>query len=74
MSEYPKPPEDLAENVAAVLAMLVRVLGADLMEKLKRPSPFRDGLRNAGDPQRPAGCYEASFGWVHVKPGCTCPR
>lgn len=22
----------------------------------------------------PSGCYEASFGWVHVKPGCHCPR
>lgn len=20
----------------------------------------------------PGGCYEASFGWVHVKPGCRC--
>lgn len=22
----------------------------------------------------PGRCYEASFGWVHVKPGCHCPR
>lgn len=74
MSGYPEPPEDLAENVAAVLAALVRALGADLMERSKRPSPFRDRLRNTREPHRPAGCYEASFGWVHVKPGCTCPR
>ena len=25
--------------------------------------------------QKPtAGCYQASFGWVHVKPGCHCVR
>lgn len=27
--------------------------------------------------RRPAttgGCYQASFGWVHVKPGCHCTR
>lgn len=28
----------------------------------RRPSP----------PAIPSGCYEASFGWVHVKPGCRC--
>lgn len=22
----------------------------------------------------PSRCYEASFGWVHVKPGCHCAR
>lgn len=30
-----------------------------------------------GRADRPAvsgGCYEASWGWVHVKPGCHCPR
>lgn len=25
-------------------------------------------------PAIPGGCYEASFGWVHVRPGCRCPR
>jgi hypothetical protein len=25
-------------------------------------------------PEIPAGCYEASFGRVHVRPGCRCPR
>lgn len=30
----------------------------------RRPSP----------PAIPGGCYEASWGWVHVKPGCHCPR
>jgi hypothetical protein len=24
-------------------------------------------------PEIPPGCYEASFGWVHVRPGCRCP-
>jgi hypothetical protein len=25
-------------------------------------------------PEIRGGCYEASFGWVHVRPGCRCPR
>ena len=25
-------------------------------------------------PTIPGACYEASWGWVHVKPGCHCPR
>ncbi|MCX4751759.1 DUF6221 family protein [Kitasatospora sp. NBC_01287] len=25
-------------------------------------------------PEIPAACYAASWGWVHVRPGCRCPR
>lgn len=28
--------------------------------------------RTWSPPQVPAGCYAASFGWVHVKPSCRC--
>lgn len=38
----------------------------DLM--LPPPPPPWDGPRTS------AGCYVASFGWVHVRPGCRCPR
>lgn len=31
-------------------------------------SPFRTPPAPSG------GCYEASFGWVHVKPDCRCSR
>jgi hypothetical protein len=30
-------------------------------------------LTHWAPPEIPPGCYEASFGWVHVKPGCRCP-
>lgn len=31
-------------------------------------------IRRQTPPATPTGCYEASWGWVHVKPGCHCPR
>ncbi|MFE2407063.1 hypothetical protein ACFXDE_01830 [Kitasatospora sp. NPDC059408] len=34
-------------------------------------SVFRVSCR---PPEISAACYEASFGWVHVKPGCRCPH
>lgn len=46
-------------------------------EQLERPTPFTAAI----DPgfgvdyrkaMRMGGCYEASFGWVHVRPGCRC--
>ena len=30
--------------------------------------------RRQAPPAIPGDCYEASFGMVHVKPGCRCPR
>ena len=40
--------------------------------------PLRNMLwnptRRPAPPAIPDGCYEASFGWVHVKPGCRCSR
>jgi hypothetical protein len=46
---------------------------------LERPSPFTASI----DPdygvdytkaRRLAACYQASFGWVHVRPACHCPQ
>jgi hypothetical protein len=34
-------------------------------------SPFFDGPKPT--PRMPSACYEASFGVVHVRPGCRCP-
>ena len=39
-------------------------------EPLRHPVP----RSSAAGPEIPAGCYEASFGMVHVRPGCRCPR
>jgi hypothetical protein len=33
-----------------------------------------DFRRPWSPPEIPAGCYRASFGMVHVKPGCRCGR
>lgn len=30
--------------------------------------------RRPNPPVSLGGCYEAPFGWVHVKPGCHCPH
>lgn len=45
----------------------------------QRPScELRDMLwgrhRRPDPPAPPRACYEASWGWVHVRPGCRCPR
>jgi hypothetical protein len=46
-------------------------LASALAEQLDAPSPFGwDGPRQSS--QLPAPCYEASFGRVHVRPGCRC--
>jgi hypothetical protein len=59
-----------------------RKLGAALECYLQAlaPSPLTASwLETAKDMQRPAvapplHCYDASFGRVHVRPGCRCPR
>lgn len=40
-------------------------------QPFRRPLPTGRGYYPA---TIPGGCYEASFGWVHVRPGCRCPR
>lgn len=57
-----------------------------LAQMLERPSPFASVPIRAYDlvdpsppepwdgPRTVSGCYEASFGWVHFRPGCRCPR
>lgn len=42
-------------------------------EQKSYPSPFRVRVVPALAQLSP-GCYEASFGRVHVKPACTCER
>jgi hypothetical protein len=44
-------------------------------EMLECPSPFAS-MASVGrpGPDRSPGCYEASFGWVHVRPACRCAR
>jgi len=62
-------------------------LGIDLLAELTRCeaerfeswSPFAAMADSAfrrpwTPPAIPSGCYAASWGWVHVRPGCRCPR
>ena len=65
-AEIPIPPAEVAETVLAVLAQHARMEASLVPER----SPFRT---TAPVPVPPLGrCYEASWGWVHVKPGCRC--
>ena len=41
-----------------------------LADTVEGPSPLREMRRTVTSP----GCYEASWGWVHSRPSCRCPR
>lgn len=47
-------------------------LNGVLAEMLERPSPFAAMAGRQAAVVSSAGCYEASFGMVHVRPGCRC--
>lgn len=74
MNEYPEPPEDVADRSAHILTYdlpipaLRPVDAAELRRMLWGPNRRQD------PPTLPTGCYEASWGWVHVKPDCRCPH
>jgi hypothetical protein len=59
-------PNDPAQHEAACAhAAFVEQLAA--LHAMPLAFPFRA-------PSTPSdGCYEASFGWVHVRPACRCP-
>lgn len=75
--DEPATPTSLGEIPAVVGDMLAAIS----LEYLRLQQPFTgfDGLLGtlfpSGPPPEPAShCYQASFGWVHVKPYCHCPR
>ena len=47
---------------AAFVEQLRAMEKTPLLKPFRRPAPTN------------SGCYEASWGWVHVRPGCRCPR
>lgn len=64
-------------------------LAGSVADHLDRPAPFNSVLPPWVPLQKPIptvwdgphwvvrmpeGCYEASWGWVHVRPSCRCPR
>lgn len=72
MTDAPEVPEDLTDVVAAVLARYVSAYATVLPPW----SPFRSPIPTTTPlaPAIPGACYNASFGRVHVKPGCRCGR
>lgn len=74
MSEQPRVPQDVIDALELVFSAHIDVELSLLKARLANGSPFRDLQRATRAPGIPGGCYEASFGWVHVRPGCHCPR
>lgn len=73
MSEQPKVPQDVADTVGFVLGEHLEISLGLAKAILSARSVFRTPSLPESPPT-PTGCYEASFGWVHVRPGCCCPR
>ncbi len=59
---------DPASPVHAALGWVAGVMA----QQLEAPSPFGD--RRSQQVVLPEGCYDASWGRVHVQPSCRCPR
>jgi hypothetical protein len=65
----PKVPAEVIETVALILR---RQLDIEIgLLGLGTPSPFSD---RAPERQPSPGCYPASWGMVHSRPSCRCPR
>lgn len=63
------PDDELTGPVIYTYDMVLPRYTLPPWEALRRPiSP----LRSHYTPTLPAGCYDASFGRVHVRPGCRC--
>jgi hypothetical protein len=65
-----------AESFRKVMAMVDAYCESELQRQVDtlRNFYFPTGGRSAAKPRPTGACYEASFGWVHVKPGCHCPH
>ena len=74
MSEHPEPPEDLADRSAYILAYDLPIPARQPVDAAELRRMLWGPGRRPDPPAIPGGCYEASWGWVHVKPGCRCPR
>jgi hypothetical protein len=57
-----------AEVLDGLRRGLLRVIDIEL-SRLPKSLLFNAHRQPASEP---SGCYEASFGWVHVRPGCRC--
>jgi hypothetical protein len=66
VAEQPVVPAEVAETVGLVLRRWADIEVAQIPKRYlfnQHRSPEPSGSASAG-------CYEASFGWVHVRPGC----
>ena len=72
MSQQPKVPQDVTDTMEFVLSEHLRIELGLLTATLNAGSLFRNSQPKTSP--TPGGCYEASWGWVHVKPDCHCQR
>ena len=63
---------DLA-GVAATQFEQPSVFGIQTFDRVL-PEPYDGPWLTPFRRELSPGCYEASWGWVHVRPGCRCPR
>ena len=72
MSGQPQVPQDVIDALEVVFRAHVDVELSLLKARLDAGSPFRDLHRATRAPAEYGACYEASWGWVHVKPDGRC--
>lgn len=71
MSEQPQARRDVVDAMGFVFGEYLRIELSLLKGSLDAGSVFRNSQPK---PPPSGGCYQASFGRVHVRPGCHCPR
>lgn len=71
---------DAAEALKASLRRIIATLPAEhpttrgleaIADTIGRPLYYH---RRPEERRTSGSCYKASWGWVHVRPGCRCPR
>jgi hypothetical protein len=74
VTEQPRVQQDVIDALELVFRAHIDVELSLLKARHAAGSPFRDLQRATRTPMPFGGCYQASWGWVHVRPGCRCPR
>jgi hypothetical protein len=70
VSKRPEAPQGAVDAMGFVLGDHLRIELGLLTAALDAGSLFRNSQPKT--PPALGGCYEASFGWAHVRPGCRC--
>jgi hypothetical protein len=65
----PRVPEEVIDGLRRGLLRMIDI-EAGRLASLPRPYLCQQGPA----PEPSTGCRRASFGWVHIRPGCRCVR